>query len=479
MFINNSGTPVDVNSNLFTIVSQDLGFGTSNVPGDTSVVQVTYDRDPANVTPTALRIEAIVNDPGTVVVTGLPTGTVFIAHGVDAAGNPVDETIDITGNGITWVDRDSGNVEIAYDTGQCNGQGIWTVGEDGVAHISTPNPVVLYHELSHAFHHLKGTIGATSAAEEQAAEVDENLMRDQVGLPRRLTTDHTGGCGGVGTGPTCRVVTAAFRSENTGEGSTAAVRWLHSTRGALLPRYGLGGELVAQAYAEYLDISWSVADTMSRDPVTRRATRAFVVEPLLQVYAVAAARWLRDTTTGHGSGQLSRARHIPRAATANPPSRGIANDIVNTLRSALGSTETGFAAQTAPNSSNEIGAAIAEVARAANDSKLIRWAIIEPLCLYWETAAEADDFHHALLGAIEAQAADWIGRAPSFYRTPPTDPDLFAADVRSVLARIALTSKEREALARRLVELYAMKVDYDLAAVVADAMVTYDDDGMS
>src|ERR1039457_1995250 len=98
--IDQSGTPNTVFGNLFTIVSQDLGFGTDNVAGDATMKTVTYKKDPANTTATAQRVLDEFNDPGTVVATGLPSGTTITLH-LDTG----DTSIDITGNGVTFHDR--------------------------------------------------------------------------------------------------------------------------------------------------------------------------------------------------------------------------------------------------------------------------------------------------------------------------------------------------------------------------------------
>jgi hypothetical protein len=453
--IDQSGTPNTVFGNLFTIVSQDLGFGTDNVAGDATVKTVTYKKDPANTTATAQRVLDEVNDPGTVVATGLPSGTTITLH-LDTG----DTSIDITGNGVTFHDRLANVIRILYDTGQCNGSGIFTIGLDGHTHIPTPNPVVLYHEMSHAFHQLRGTVAATPALEEQAAETDENVMRDQLHLPERLTTDHTGGCGGGGTGG-CLVVTAAYRSEVENP-----ARWLHAVRGAMLPRYGLGGQLFAQAYAQYLEFSADIAASMRVDDELRAVVRSLVVDPLLQVYAAAAARWLRTSVVQHAAGQLDRPMPAAvRHPALTPPTPELASAMAAILQSALTSPGSLHAHRDIPGAVRQVIPLIA----AGSIGQLTRWALVEPLALYWELGAEGGDIAGRLPAAVAQRSADWLGRAPTLYGNPPSDPARLADDLRAVLVRMRLSDEEQIALSRRLVELHSRHVDYDLAAAIRQA----------
>ena len=453
--IDQSSTPATVFANLFTIVSQDLGLGTANVPGDATVQAVTYNRDPANTTATAQRVVDMINDPGTVIATGLPSGTTITLH-LDTG----DTTIDITGNGVTFHDRVADVIRIIYDTGQCNGSGIFTIGLDGSTHIPTPNPVILYHEMSHAFHFLRGTVAATSALEEQAAETDENVMRDQMGLPERLTTDHSGGCGGGDPGG-CLVVTAAYRSEIENP-----ARWLHAVRGAMLPRYGLGGHLFSQAYAQYLEFSADIATSMRVDDELRAAVRSLVVDPLLQVYAAAAARWLRTSVVQHAAGQLDRPMPAAvRHPALTPPAPELASAMAAILHSALTSTGSLHAHRDIPGAARRVMPVIA----AGSIGRLTRWALVEPLALYWELCAEGGDIVGLLPAAVAQRSADWLGRAPALYSNPPPDPARLADDLRAVLVRMRLSDEEQIALSRRLVELHSRDVDYDLSAAIRQA----------
>jgi len=112
---------------------------------------------------------------------------------------------------------------------------------------------------------------------------------------------------------------------------------------------------------------------------------------------------------------------------------------------------------------------VVEVVAAACSRPLTRWAIIEPLLLYWQLAAAGLDLTDALPKAIEDRAADWIRRAPALYRNPPASAERLTDDLRAVMARMRLTAAEQWALAERLVLLYSDQVDYDLPAAIVQA----------
>src|SRR5262249_7204947 len=117
-------------------------------------------------------------------------------------GNDPHSGLDVTGNGFTYVDNSSGSniIRVAYDVSQACGAGIALFDINGNP-IATPNPVILYHELSHAFH---DAINQTpfpqnacpgNTTDEPAAEIDENVLRTQLGLCLRDVCNHGGQTG--------------------------------------------------------------------------------------------------------------------------------------------------------------------------------------------------------------------------------------------------------------------------------------------
>ena len=175
-------------------------------------------------------------------------------------------------------------IHVVYDTSQAGGQGIETFDTSGNP-IATPNGVILYHELSHAFHFALGQVPFPQTAcpgnttDEPAAEIDENVMRTELGLCQRDVCNHNGQigwgatCGGRGTpdgpplpdgssgsggggggGGGCFIVTAAV-----GTATTFEVLRLRAVRDRLAARIGVGSRLIGAIYQEYLQFSPAIA----------------------------------------------------------------------------------------------------------------------------------------------------------------------------------------------------------------------------
>lgn len=204
LFIDQSGVPDGVFSDLFTISGSDLGLGDNPVAGDPTVNQVTY-LETAGQPATADRLDNLVNGTPHGGEPAVPATPPIVATALQGGIDP-HSGLDVTGNGFTYVDSTSGSaiIRVVYDVSDCNGQGI-QVFDSGGNLISETRPVILYHELSHAFHQAIGQIPFPQTAcpgnttDEPAAEIDENVMRAELGLTARDPCNHGGQCGG---GPT-------------------------------------------------------------------------------------------------------------------------------------------------------------------------------------------------------------------------------------------------------------------------------------
>ena len=176
-----------------TTVSGGLNGITSIPVAPVTYPSVTTGKDTAN------RLLTLVNNTGAanglnwadpIVITALPGGN------DPYLGNSID------GNGQTYVDTNvtPNVIHVVYDTSQDGGKGIALFDKNGNA-IQSPNCVILYHELSHAFHNAINQIpfpqtdcpGNTS--DEPAAEKDENVMRTELGLCLRDVCNHGGESG--------------------------------------------------------------------------------------------------------------------------------------------------------------------------------------------------------------------------------------------------------------------------------------------
>jgi hypothetical protein len=100
------------------------------------------------------------------------------------------------------VDNPANSCVVIYDTTDNGGSGVCVAGEgSSTLDIQSPPSVILYHELSHAFRICTNAAlslaasGCTASPEEHAAEVDENDMRDQLGIPHRNDNTHSASVG--------------------------------------------------------------------------------------------------------------------------------------------------------------------------------------------------------------------------------------------------------------------------------------------
>jgi hypothetical protein len=381
-----------VTTDLFTISWNDgnLGQGadttiTGVLGGITSipVAPVTYTPAVTTGMATADRLFEVVNKKAAdglhwafpIVITPLPGG-------IDPYSGE-----DITGNGLTYVDTGPtpNVIHIAYDTSQANGQGLALFDKDGNA-IQTPNAVILYHEMSHAFHEAINQIpfpqsdcpGNTS--DEPAAEIDENVLRTQLGLCLRDVCNHNGetgfgkACGGRATpdGPPlvdgnappedtgCFIVTAA-----TGSPQATEIIRLRAMRDRLAARSAIARDLIAAVYDEYWRFSPQIALAVAATPAARAAVRQFVVGPLFAWFELAEALAL--------DGDVERA--LGGVAAACPAELAPQTALVLNLAAAGGSPPPGLEA-------------LSGALRQAAARPLAAWALLRPLLEVWACAAQ-------------------------------------------------------------------------------------------
>lgn len=202
LFDDQAGVAGAAFSDLFTISGSDLGLGENPVAGDPTVQQVTY-VETAGQPATADRLNNLVNGAGP--PPNVPATPPIVITALNGGIDP-HSGLDVTGNGFSYMDTTGTSpvIRSVYDVSDCNGQGI-QVFDAGGNLIAEPRVIILYHELSHAFHTAIGqnpfpqTACAGNTTDEPAAEIDENVLRAQLGLPLRDPCNHGGQCGG---GPT-------------------------------------------------------------------------------------------------------------------------------------------------------------------------------------------------------------------------------------------------------------------------------------
>ncbi|MEO8166024.1 MAG: hypothetical protein ABI619_11580, partial [Betaproteobacteria bacterium] len=283
--------------NLLTISGEDGGLGLTDVPGDPTVFQITYD-ETAGQPATADRLNQLVNNNfGAPVVTTQNIIITALNGGIDPYSGE-----DIAGNAKSYLDESGPSPVIrnVCDVSQCCGAGLAAFDTDGNL-IASPNPVILYHELSHAFREVTGT---QEDNDEPLATIDENVMRGVLGLCLRDVNNHGGDCaagadcggsdGGPDGGPPAGGCAAGnddggcfIVSVTTGSSESAEVNRLRQLRDDVAGVSGLSAQLISVIYDEYAQFSPGIAGELEQDAFARQAVLWIVVRPLLAWYTLA------------------------------------------------------------------------------------------------------------------------------------------------------------------------------------------------
>ena len=279
LFITTGGVFLHDNAtvDLIAIANMDTGYGETDV--SSTKTQVTYARTLAGAP--QLRLDDLVNNGS---YTSPPDIVIFAVDGsfILADGTPITSAGGVT-TPVGNVDNPTtADVAVIYDTSDCNGSHYW-VDKEGGGTTSIPTPVMLYHELSHAFHFVTGTTASTSAQEEVNAETDENVMRDQMGVPHRDVTSHNGGCGGSDSGSCCIIA-----SISTGTPYSDEVRQLRSLRDKILRRSEVGSDYFRVFFYDYYSFSPEVCTLMGNNDELRDFVKTFFVVPVIHALELVA-----------------------------------------------------------------------------------------------------------------------------------------------------------------------------------------------
>lgn len=259
-----------------TKIDEDIGFDEGS-PVDIEGIEcfpVTYPTENSSG-PTPDRMFDLVNES---TFTSPPHIIVIPANTPDWT---LDDGSSVLGNGFAYGVGTNGNpfanhVCTVYDTTLCDGDGMWCDKEGGGTTCITTS-TMLYHELSHCFHHVTGTHSSDSAVEEEAAEIDENLMRDVRGLPHREATSHDGGCGCSGGSKDCCVVA----SLSTGSAMSDEVAGFRHLREHILRRSEVGEDFFQHFFYHYYAFSPEVTHLIGSRPNLGPLIKDRFVMPLL------------------------------------------------------------------------------------------------------------------------------------------------------------------------------------------------------
>lgn len=438
IFLDNAGAAGTGFFNLLTVSGEDGGLGLTEVPGDATISQVTY-LETAGQPATADRLNQLVNNifPGPVV----PTQNIVVTP--LNGGNDPYLSGDITGNGVAYIDRTGTSpvIRIVYDVSQCCGAGIFLF-DTGGNEITDPNPVIVYHELSHAFRAVTGT---NLPDDEVPAQTDENVLRAQLGLCLRDVNNHDGGCGSgndcggsVGNadgGPPSGGCASAsggggcfIVSATTGSPASAEVTRLRYLRDRVAAASSLGAQLIEEIYREYYQFSPGIAANLEEDAVARKAVLWVVVRPLLAWYTLA------------GAVALDRADE--NAVTQ------AAQDVISACPTYLGGSSLGALlerirfSEPLPADAPKLLIDLAPRLQKAARMRFASWAILDPLIRVWK--APGSHYH------VIDEVSQWLATAPLEALTPPSDSESMEVEFRGLAGLFDFQPAARRQLGVRL-----------------------------
>ena len=232
---------------LVQIANMDTGLGQEKATGD--LIDVTYARSLDGIPPE--RLDQLANTD---------FGHDIIVIPVDDSFMLSPDLLGLAGRsrwahqrpshhqlcGITIGPSEPGNptssVWVIYDTSDNGGHG-YCVHKEGGGSVSFPSAAILYHELSHALRDATDTaldhadMGCEANPEEHQAELDENDMRDQLGIDHRDATNH---CPSSGCASNCCIVASIA----TGSPYSGEVNALRRVRDEALRRSEVGVRLL-------------------------------------------------------------------------------------------------------------------------------------------------------------------------------------------------------------------------------------------
>ena len=361
--------PATVQTVLIQIVTlngtvNDLGMGQGATTGD--LIAITYTQPATNTTAPATRINTLVNTNFNV----NPGGPDIVIVGTGPNFTLLDGTVDC-GNGFTiapnTTDNPTKSIYVIFDTSNCNGNGILVRAVPGGPDINpTPNPVVLYHELSHAFRRANGS---SQPDDEIPAINDENVLRPLLGIGLRdPQPPHTGTCTGCAgpSGPSCCIIASIA----TGSAYSENVIALRAVRDGVLRKSDVGFDFFQHLFHDYYGFSPQVCKLMASSPELRERIRLYFVGPLAQCLRLL-QRYNFDQIDPDKLGWEFE-YGVRASELASLPL-----EVIDEALALLHMVETPGAA--VPSSLAEFGGVLDEGARS---SPYVRWALLEPIQIY-------------------------------------------------------------------------------------------------
>ncbi len=449
-------------TDLYYICNQDGGLGDTPVPGDTTVMQITYNQNMSSSG--CNRLNDIVNHTTNYIVVGGVDST-FTINGVYITNYA----------GITYIEPSNTSIiRIYYDTFQCNGNG-YHVFDSGSNPISFPGYILCFHELAHAFRIDHGLPFG-----EVEASTDENSLRQEDGLPLRDPNNHNGGCGsgaGGGGDTNCFIVSAV-----SGPGNTGRLNGLRRLRDLYLRRSALGAGFFGALWDEYYQFSPAIAADIRSSAVLRPLVSILCVEPLLRFFELLdhylSEGWKMEDSTD----KLNR---VVQRFLEDTSRTGLRADAILSMPAILGQLKEylqldpgdGRKEPLVISSGHDTADSVLEYLAAIVSSKLsevrfITWGILEPVIFFWRLAGERAEAAASRGGYPAPHFPQWVDAWLSEVPIPHGFEKLDEEEMRASLAQLAATvftvPVVRKRFGERFTAQYGGLVTYDLSAVLQE-----------
>jgi len=384
--------PDSAQAHMIQISNNDLnlGFDPPSMPPD--LMQVTYGAQ-QSAGPCPTRLHDLVNTQFNV----NPQHIDIIVIGVDDSFMLNDGSLITSAAGITApvgsTNNPTASVLVIYDTSQAGGTG-YCVREQGHSDRSLefPGAAILYHELSHAFRFAtsatlsQSASGCAASPEENAAEIDENDMRTQLGVALRDATDH---CGSAGCPSSCCVVASIA----TGSAYSSQVNSLRSLRDRFLRSSEIGHRFFDDFFREYYGFSPAVCRLMGQKRDVRQLIECYFVEPL-----TVSLQMIQDYTLDRQDPAVMGACFL-EAIDAAPALRDLSSEQLAYARNILASLRAGVR----PSEPELVELADLMMERGAGSAE-VRWALVDPV----------DIFVQGLEWRLDGRSASDIGSLLAF-----------------------------------------------------------------
>ena len=433
-------------------------------------------------------IESVINEPQNIKIGALFCGDNGVWILEDGSGRDLCLTGGVTIPWKTQPNEENCLAASIYDVDNCHGNNRWVTSENG-NHIDAPSETILFHELGHAFHMLKGDTLPDYMDEQIRAIENENYFRDEMNLPRRSTNREIEAAeGATGCGP---IQPAGGSTSGQAEKPGLKGCWieklihrpmlapqvqkLRKVRDDLLCSSILGNQVLKQVEDEYYKFSPHVVKEMQKSPPLRKILTYLVVEPFVEFFGLfnsyINASWQFTNDKFEKQVKFSLSNYLNRLHHRKFDQDQIAS-ISRTIKqskifrkSSLRSLSSVELTRNPLEIFNYIGNTMEKT---VPENKYLTWGFAIPLYIYWTTLDEYQD-HKDGSGAAKFLAIkidEWFDNVPISASYLLLQKEFVIQDL-DRLVLIGLTNKTRRKIfAQRLLSIYGKGLSYDLKKIL-------------